>query len=387
MRVALVHNFYRGVIPSGEDLNVREHQSVVGPDIEVVLNSTGNTYVDQHPVRGRWRVVASALDLPTTERGLVDAVLSGSPDCVHVENLAPLLPESLVPALLDHVRVVRRWNNYRFRCPSGNNFRDGRECHECDALRISRPAVRHRCYAGSTLASAAVAVRPDPLLRGSGLVHVPVSRHIGDQLVAAGLSPDEVSVIPPAVPRSSSPARSSTGRELLYVGSLAEKKGVSRLLEAWELVAQTHPEARLRVIGEGPLGPVVRRAADADRRLVFDGALDYPGVRAAMSAAHAVVAPSLWDEPFGRVAAEALAEGVPVVASCHGGLPEVVSEECGWVVDPSTIEGLASVLDDALGLSGTERRAMGDAARQRHNDVFSVEAVRPRWRALYEGER
>jgi glycosyltransferase involved in cell wall biosynthesis len=380
-----VHNFYRGSLPSGEDLNVREHQSVVGPGVEVVIHATRNTYVGDHPVAGRWRAFTSGVDLRSEGRALADAVMASRPDCVHIENLAPLLPESMVTELAGRLPVVRRWNNFRFRCPSGNNFRDGDECHDCDQLRLKAPAVRHRCYASSRAASASMAIRPSPLRGDASVLHVAVSEAIAGALTGSGLGADRVVVIPPAVPASVEVAgtRSAAGREMVFVGSLAPKKGVAELLSAWAALGPAAHGATLAFVGDGPLRPLVEEAAARDHRIALTGAVDYLEARARIRRAHALVVPSVWAEPFGRVAAEALAEGTPAIVSQRGGLADVVDASCGWVFEPDDSGALERVLDAALSVSDGERSAMADAAVERHRTRFSIAAVRAMWHDVY----
>jgi glycosyltransferase involved in cell wall biosynthesis len=104
-----------------------------------------------------------------------------------------------------------------------------------------------------------------------------------------------------------------------------------------------------------------------------------------MAAARAIVVPSTWDEPFGRVAAEAQAHGRPVITSGMGGLGEIVDDHTGWITgtDP---ELLAKALTDAATSDrGVDER--GVAARQRHAEQFSPEATTRTLIAHYEEVR
>jgi glycosyltransferase involved in cell wall biosynthesis len=92
-----------------------------------------------------------------------------------------------------------------------------------------------------------------------------------------------------------------------------------------------------------------------------------------LAAARAVVVPSVWDEPFGRVAAEALAYGRPVITTGRGGLTEVVGDAAGWIIgtDPAA---LARAIDEAAG-SDELVASRGAAGRARHARLFSPEAT------------
>jgi glycosyltransferase involved in cell wall biosynthesis len=93
--------------------------------------------------------------------------------------------------------------------------------------------------------------------------------------------------------------------------------------------------------------------------------------------------PSVWAEPFGLVAIEAMAAGTPVIASATGGLVEIV-EHCrtGLLVSPNSVDGLAAAMraldgDDALA------RRLGDAARL-EAERYTAEAVVPSIEDVYE---
>ena len=89
-----------------------------------------------------------------------------------------------------------------------------------------------------------------------------------------------------------------------------------------------------------------------------------------ISAATAVVAPSLGIETFGRVAVEAFAAGRPVLATKVGGLGDVVSPESGWLAEPD-IESLRAAIGVFAASSPEELLAKGLAARERYEAVYS----------------
>lgn len=131
--------------------------------------------------------------------------------------------------------------------------------------------------------------------------------------------------------------------DLLFVGRLDPQKGVDLLLDALRHL----PGTTLRIVGEGPQGEELRRAA-ADPalagRITFAGALDPQGVRAQMAAAGALVLPSR-RENYPLVLLEAMAAGVPVVATAVGGVAELLDDgAAGWLVPPGDPAALADVL-------------------------------------------
>ncbi len=389
IRVTVLHNFYRGVLPSGEDLNVREHQSLVGDGAVIDIVQTGNNFVVEHPVRGRARAVSAALGLGSASRRYVDEVIGRQPDVVHIENLTPLIPEAVVGDLLDRgLPVVRRWGNFRFRCPSGDNFRDGRRCMDCSGSLRTLPVVLHGCYGSGRGPSAVVALRHgmvSPKL--TGLRHLPISRFLADELRTTGVPEERITVIPNSVPDSViDPAapRAPGGGRVLYLGALLEKKGIRTLLSAWPRVAGSDTMMSLTLLGDGPLRPEVEEAARRDTRIRFIPTVPYEQARQEVHRADVVVVPSEWDEPFGRVVIEAFAEGTPVVVADRAALPELLAESCGRTFIPGDPVDLAEQLGVVLAADEAHRAQMSEAVRDRHRSSFSQAAVRSRWLTMYE---
>jgi glycosyltransferase involved in cell wall biosynthesis len=129
---------------------------------------------------------------------------------------------------------------------------------------------------------------------------------------------------------------------LLFVGQLIRGKGVQLLLAA---MARMKTPRMLDIVGTGNMEPKLRALA---AQLGIEGRVRFNGFQSNpqdwMRAAKCVVVPSFWQEPYGLVAAEAVALGRPVVAFAIGGLPEA----CGGkatLVPPGDIDALADALE------------------------------------------
>ncbi|MCI0345030.1 MAG: glycosyltransferase, partial [Chloroflexi bacterium] len=135
---------------------------------------------------------------------------------------------------------------------------------------------------------------------------------------------------------------------------------------AWERsgLGSTH---RLRIVGEGPDQDRIEQTARRMPGVELLGPADTDGVDAFMRAAAFVVVPSLWHEPFGLVAVEALARGRPVLTTNLGEPAEIVDAGSGWVVPP-TPDGLAAGLIAAFDAPLDE---IGEAARRRYLDGYA----------------
>lgn len=149
----------------------------------------------------------------------------------------------------------------------------------------------------------------------------------------------------------------------VYSGRLSPEKGVDVLLAAFRRVLSDAPAARLRIIGDGPLRPTLQRMAAEEplsAAVTFEGWQPFATVERALAEAWALVAPSVWAEPYGLVAAEAIQRGVPVVASRVGGFADTVDDGVSGFLVPN---GDESALAEALGAI-----ALGRAFARHHLD-------------------
>lgn len=131
---------------------------------------------------------------------------------------------------------------------------------------------------------------------------------------------------------------------LLYAGKLDAAKGVDLLAEAVACVAMQRA-VRLQIAGSGPLEPMLSVRYGA--RAWFDmlGFVSQDALSDAMVDADALVVPSVWPENSPGVVIQALMQGLPVIASRAGGLPELVNEKNGIIVEPGRVDVLEAVID------------------------------------------
>ena len=154
----------------------------------------------------------------------------------------------------------------------------------------------------------------------------------------------------------------------LFVGVLERYKNVDGLAAAWRRVADRLPEARLVVVGKGPMrSDVEALAAELPDRVELVEELPPEGVSAALDDATLLVLPSR-HEGLGRVVIEAFARGRGVVASRAGGVLDLVEDGVhGLLVDPEDTVGLADALVTVLGRPEVAAR-LGKAASARFAD-------------------
>ena len=185
---------------------------------------------------------------------------------------------------------------------------------------------------------------------------VAVSRALADEVAALGVPREQIAVVMNGVDpelfhvRDRAAARSAlglTGGPLaLYVGNLKPEKGVLDLARAWDKVARELPDARLAIVGGGPMREALEAALPPRATLV--GAQPLAQIPTWMAACDVVVLPS-HIEGMPNAVLEALACGRRVVASAVGGVPDLItSDALGALVPPHQPDALAAALTQAL---------------------------------------
>jgi len=216
-----------------------------------------------------------------------------------------------------------------------------------------------------------------------------ISQDLKARHVRVGFCADKITVIPRGIPSDSitttfkkSPARSGGPVKLLYVGRLCAEKGVDISLRAlghlrgrpqpWDFVLDIIGGGEKRYIGkllllaeELGLKQNVRFLGTKTRGEVF---LEY--------ARHDILlVPSVWEEPFGLVIIEAMSQGLPVIATRVGGIPEIIKNETsGLLVPPNDSQKMAEAVEKLVGDVSFYETLSGRAIRQIREE-FSNEVV------------
>lgn len=296
---------------------------------------------DNGTIRGLAGGVRAALDglySPKAGREMRDLIERERPDVAHFHNLYPQLSPAVVRACNEAgVPVVMSLHDYKLVCPTAQYFRDGAPCHRCAGGREYH-CVLSNCR-GSLLESTAYAARTALARRAGWLTRgvdrfVACSDFVRRRHVAEGFPAERIVVVPNLSDMPDRLPPRPPGRYAAFVGRISPEKGVRTLVDAARIAG-----IPVRVAGAG--APAEMLAA-ATPDVEFVGPLGRAEVPAFLAGARFLVVPSLFEEPFGIVAAEAMGQGVPVVAARSGGLPEVVEEgETGLLFEPGDAAALA----------------------------------------------
>jgi glycosyltransferase involved in cell wall biosynthesis len=253
-----------------------------------------------------------------------------APDVVHVHTVVN-------PAVLEWAAArgaVITVQDHRYFCPTrGKWTADGRVCDE-----VLREDLCRGCFEDERYFQDVYALTTERLATLRGLRVVVLSHYMKMELIGAGLRAEAVTVVPPLVHGLDPEAQPDGPPCVLFVGRLAEAKGVWDAVAAWRRAAVPLP---LVFAGTGPL----REALEREDGVHVLGWVPHGRLSAVYRRARALLVPSRWQEPFGIAGVEALTMGVPVVAWDSGGVRE-------WLGDPGVawgdVDGLARALREAV---------------------------------------
>jgi len=337
VKVLLVHNFYRE--PGGEDYAFRAEATVLtrhGHEVSTFERSSADA---TDSVAGVMRTALATPWASRTVRELEEQLARFRPAIVHFHNTFPLIsPGAYYACSRAGIPVVQTLHNYRLLCAKADLFRDGSVCEDCVGRSIAWPAIGHRCYRDSLLGTTAVSGML-ALHKSLGTWTTAVHRYIAltnfaqDAFVRGGLPSDRIVVKPNFLvdpPRR----REGDGDYALFVGRLTEEKGIETLVRAWDRV-----DIPLHILGDGPRFERVARWGATRRNVQLLGWVANEKVRAELSNARFLVFPSLWYEGFPIAILEAMASGVPVLASQRGSLGEIVGPHSGGVTFEAGSDG------------------------------------------------
>jgi glycosyltransferase involved in cell wall biosynthesis len=363
MKILIAHNAYQR--RGGEDVVVDREIALLrahGHEVEFYQRHNDELQIISWPV-----AAVSAIWSQRSVDELDRLCNTFQPDVIHVHNTLPLISPSLYwIAARRNVPVVQTLHNFRLLCPQAMLLRAGKMCEDCIG-KVPWRAITRKCYRESAVQSAVLSgmLVAHRLL---GTYRERVTRYIAlntlsrDKFIDSGL-PEKLFRIKPNFVESDTVPDWENRKGGIFIGRLSFEKGLHVLIDA----VRKLNGGSIRVVGAGPLEDIVQQA-------FHDGYLGFKPpeqVFKLLRAAQFLVAPSTCYETFPLVAVEAFACGTPIIASRHGGLGELITDDVtGLLFNPADATDLAAKI--AWAESHPERMLeMGRAARAEYDAKYT----------------
>jgi glycosyltransferase involved in cell wall biosynthesis len=365
--ILLLHNRYR--VPGGEERAVEDLAWLVrtrlGEDATIVTRNSAAV--------GRGRAALGLLRGGLDPEKVGDAVRRTGARIVHAHNVQPTLGwRALAAAREAGARVVLHLHNYRLVCAVGTCFTRGEDCTRCHG-RDTLPGVRLNCRGGSVAESAAYGAGLalwQRRLAGNADAFVVPSAFARARLEELGAPiGGRVHVIPSVQRTFAERSGAASGRYALFAGRLTAEKGVADAIAACRAAG-----VPLVIAGDGPDAAALRAGAPEVR---FAGRVDAAELAALRAGAAVALVSSRYQEILPLAALEAMAAGLPVVASRAGGLAEIVPE--AGLHPPRDVAAMAERITALWGSTDAGEEALAVARERTAPDV-----VADRLRAVYD---
>lgn len=290
------------------------------------------------------------------------------PDVVHLHNIYHHLSTSILdPIRANRVRCVQTLHDLKLACPNYAMFTQGEVCERCKGGKYWN-AISHRCLTDSTMGNVLGAAEMTMTkFRKSyeRTIHtfITPSEFHRKKMIEWGEPAGKFKVIRNPAEVADRPAEGGGGYAL-FAGRLSIEKGVDTLIRAAALV----PQLPIKIAGKGPDEEKLKHLARSigASNVSFLGFVPPVELTVIRSKADAVINSSIWYENSPLVVLEGLGQGVPVIASNIGGVPELIEHgEEGWLVPPKDVEAWAEALRVLLRTPVEIRRVMGEKGMKR----------------------
>lgn len=375
-RVLVVHNRYR--VHGGEERAVELQLAALrrgGVEHRALFRDSSEV--------GKARAARALARGGENEDEVAAAVREFRPTIVHVHNMHPLFgPRALQAAQDTGAAVVLQLHNFRLFCSIGVSFRFGEPCFRCRG-RWTGPGLALNCRRSlpeSAVYTYALARHQPKVFEATDRFVAP-SDYAAGQLATLGVPEEKLSALPHYLPAPAfaDGSRADRGEFALAFGRLAPEKGFDCAVDAAAIAG-----VPLKVAGEGPDEQALRaRVARDEAPVELVGRVSEEKLRELIRRAAMVVVPSRGNETFGLAALEAMAAGVPVVATESGALPEVAgSESCVRRNDALALAGRMEDLWDDPARRAREGEAALARARERFTESRYLDGLLRLYRAV-----
>ena len=300
--------------------------------IRIVANNFGRRYDLQFVDFSKWNIIKRKFYLSALYkhkgiygidtynicniRKFCKIIGENRPDIIHTNGLYEITPAIWRASHKEHVPVIHTLRDYYLLCIYGNLKQNGteQECLQCNRKCLMRKKInRILCKNVNVFTSPSestaqifresLGINPICIYNAIDL-DMPQIRELGD---------------------SRKRDFSVTGSiKIVYIGTLNESKGVIWLMDQFARIKDRKIE--LHFAGKGPLKDKIECLADSNSQVHYHGFLNEKDLNILLRQCDALVAPSLWREPFGRIVLDAYKNAMPVLSSGYGGLGEIVSD-------------------------------------------------------------
>lgn len=311
------------------------------------------------------------------------------PDIAHLHIFQSRLSSSFLPVLKkNNIPVVMHVHEYKLLCPVyklKNN--KGEICEKCCSGNFVNAAI-HKCNRESYLYSALAAFEAYYTSKKfNWLIHIDHFIMVSDFIKQKHIQ------YYPQIESKSTGIYNFINTELLkqkrghknyfvYTGRVSSEKGLLTLIKAW----QKFPNIILKIVGDGDYLNVLKEFVSKNKmeNVEFTGFLNSEEVLKIVADAKFLVMPSEWYENNPLSVLESMALGTPVIGASIGGIPELVTDDRGFLFQPGNVNDLVNVIEKAYAVSDNQYIAYSDNSRKFIEDNMNEDLIYRKMLKIYQ---
>lgn len=359
MNILLIHNYYK--VRGGEDTVFNnEYEALKNQGINVIKYTRDNKEIDNFNLLMKLKFFISSFNNKKTVKDLNKILSKNKFDIAHVHNVFPLISPNVYGLLKKYgIKVIQTIHNYRFLCPNGLFFINGKNCRKCLNGRFGN-CIKYRCFKNSLLLSwlySSIIKKNQYNFKNNIDIYIALTDFVKKIFIDSGYDKKKIYIkdngfIDKKLKRSESKGY------FLYLGRISKEKGINFLLDSFIVMNKYI----LKIAG---LSPDIDeyKTGYAHKNIEFIGYIDGSEKERLIREAIALILPSEWFENYPMVIVEAFSYGIPVIASNIGGIPYIIEDGVnGFLFDTGDASSLNEKLDKLYN-NPKLRNKMGDNAR------------------------
>ena len=346
-KVLMVHNFYQ--IGGGEHTVFKNEVELLRKNGHEVIEYTRS---NDELKKDKWKLIFLPFTTVWSLRTYIEIrkiIKRERIDIVHCHNTFPLISPSVYYAARSmKVPIVQTIHNFRFLCPNGSFYCNGKVCEKCRENGNFKEAIKNKCYRNSTFGTMIVVAmltinkKLGIYKKISYIFLTEFNKRKFDKFI--DINSNQVFVKPNFVSRKEEPIENSNRKVFVFASRLEENKGIKLLLELWKLIPKDYC---LHIYGDGTLKEFVQE--NSHDNISYYGFAPQQTIFKDLSTATALVFPSIWYEGFPMIIAEAMAIGCPVVSTNIGNGRDIVEKSKGGTIfDPDKSDTFVKAIEDVL---------------------------------------
>ena len=296
-------------------------------------------------------------------------------DIVHAHNIYGGLTTSVLDLLNQNkIPIVMTLHDYKLICPNYKLMHHSKTCEECKKHKYIM-AIKNRCHKNSIIASTIYSLETyfnfifDKYHKNI-FKFISPSRFLQKKFCDFGWSKSSIKYIPNYIDIKNVGANYRPGKYFLYIGRLSSEKGINTLIRAFKKIKSNN--ARLVIVGDGPIRNELRKISMDDNRIEYTGYLSGNALKEKIEKSKAIIVPSEWYENAPLSILEAFAVGKPVIGAHIGGIPEMIEHKVnGFHFESGNIDDLKEKMELMLGLNDDDITNMGMNARKKIDEEYN----------------